>query len=63
MSWVIREKATGKAIAEVWQQSVAAKVNAAKYEAVPIQEHLASINRALRTAQARASFLIARGAA
>ena len=43
-SWVIKEKATGKVIAETFQRHVAQAVNAAKYEAVPIMAHLASLN-------------------
>lgn len=44
-SWVIVEIATGKAVLETYQASVAAKVNTAKYRAVPIQQYLASLNR------------------
>lgn len=47
-SWVIREKATGRVIAETFQRHVAEAINTDKYEAVPIIEHLASINRASR---------------
>lgn len=47
-SWVIREKSTGRAVLEVWSASVAAKVNTAKYEAVPILQHLQELNRSLR---------------
>lgn len=45
-SWVIREKATGKVIAETFNREVAQAVNTEKYEAVPIIEHLASLNQA-----------------
>lgn len=44
-SFVIVSKATGKAVCEVWQASVAAKVNTARYEAVPILEWLYRVNR------------------
>lgn len=44
-SWVIVDKVTGKAMLEVWQASVAAKVNTDKYRAVPILEYLQSLNR------------------
>ena len=43
-SWVIREKATGKVIAETFLNNVAEAVNKNKYEAVPIGEYLGSIN-------------------
>lgn len=43
--WVIRCKTTGRVICEVWQRSVADKVNRAKYEAVPVLQHLQEINR------------------
>lgn len=43
-SWVIREIATGKVIAETFKKSVADAINKEKYEAVPIQQHLASLN-------------------
>lgn len=49
-SWVIREKATGAVIAETFQRRIAEAINAEKYEAVPILEHLAGINRAARRA-------------
>lgn len=42
-----RVKATGKAVIEVWQASVAAKVNTAKYEAVPVGKYLADLNKAV----------------
>jgi hypothetical protein len=44
-SWIIRRKATGEVIAETFLRSVAESVNAEKYEAVPVQQHLASLNR------------------
>ena len=44
-SWVIRNKATGESIMETFNPDVAAKVNTAKYEAMPILEHLQSLNR------------------
>lgn len=47
-SWVIRNKATGEAIAETFLPQVAAGINREKYEAIPIGEHLASLNRKSR---------------
>lgn len=43
-SWVIREKSTGKVIAETFQSHVAQAINTEKYEAVPITQHLASLS-------------------
>lgn len=44
-SWVIKEKATGSVIAETFDAKKVAALNTTKYEAVPINEHLASLNR------------------
>ena len=43
-SWVIIDKETGKAVMETFQESVAAKVNTEKFQAVPILDYLVSIN-------------------
>lgn len=40
-SWVIREKATGKVVMETFDRAKVDALNTAKYEAVPIQRHLA----------------------
>lgn len=44
-SWVIREKATGKVICEIFDPRAVAALNTAKYEAVPILEYLVSLNQ------------------
>lgn len=44
MSWVIVNKATGRAVLEVWQASVAAKVNRAAYDVFAALEWLQRIN-------------------
>lgn len=44
-SWVIREKATGAVVMETFDRKKVDALNTAKYEAVPVQEHLASLNR------------------
>lgn len=49
-SWVIVDKATGRAVFETFRASIAAKVNAAKYEAVPILEWLYRVNAAAKRA-------------
>lgn len=46
-SWVIKEKATGRIIVETFDARKVAALNITKYEAVPIHEHLASLNRQL----------------
>lgn len=43
-SWIIREKATGKVIAETFEAETVEGLNAEKYEAVPVGQYLASIN-------------------
>lgn len=44
-SWVIRVKATGAVICETFNARAVAALNTAKYEAVPIGEYLASLNK------------------
>lgn len=44
-SWVIREKSTGRALFETFNSAIPPAINHAKYEAVPILEHLQSLNR------------------
>lgn len=44
-SWVIREKATGKVLFETFDRKKVEALNIDKYEAVPILEYLASLNR------------------
>lgn len=44
MSWVIKEKATGKVILETFDSSVVKALNTEKYEAVPILKYLESLN-------------------
>lgn len=44
MSWVIREKSTGKAVAETFDRRKVDALNAERYEAVPIAQHLAEVN-------------------
>ncbi len=43
-SWVIKEKATGKVIMETFDQKKVDALNTSKYEAVPIEKHLQSLN-------------------
>lgn len=47
-SWVIREKDGGAVVMETFDKTKVDALNTEKYEAVPIQEHLASLNRVIR---------------
>lgn len=44
-SWVLRNKATGEVIAETYDKKKVDALNTDKYEAVPIGEYLASLNK------------------
>ena len=44
-SFVIKNKKTGEVIMETFSRDVAEKINKEKYEAVPIIEHLANLNK------------------
>jgi hypothetical protein len=44
-SWVIVDKATGRAVWETFDRELADKVKTASYRVVPIGEWLASLNR------------------
>ena len=44
-SWVIRNKDTGDVVMETFDKAKVDALNTAKYEAVPIQQHLASLNK------------------
>lgn len=46
-SWVIREKANKAVVFETWSPKLVAALNTDKYEAVPIQQYLGSLNRAI----------------
>lgn len=43
-SWVVREKASGRVLFETFDARKVDLLNTAKYEAVPIEKHLASLN-------------------
>jgi len=43
-SWVIKRRGTGDVITELWDVNLVESLNTEKYEAVPIREHLASLN-------------------
>lgn len=43
-SWVIKNKSTGEVVMETFDRAKVDALNTAKYEAVPIQKHLASLN-------------------
>jgi hypothetical protein len=44
-SWVIKNKQTGEVVMETFDKKKVDALNTAKYEAVPIQEHLGGINK------------------
>jgi hypothetical protein len=44
-SWVIVDKQTGAALFETFQASIIAKINTARYEAVPILTYLQGLNK------------------
>lgn len=44
-SWVIREKSIGNPVMETYSRKLAESINTEKYEAVPIIDHLWSINQ------------------
>ena len=44
-SWVIREKSNGRVVCETTLAHLVEKLNTAKYEAVPIGDYLASLNK------------------
>jgi hypothetical protein len=43
-SWVIRKRDTGEVIMETFNKQIIEKLNAEKYEAIPILEYLQSLN-------------------
>ena len=43
-SWVIREKSTGRVIAETFNLDLVDALNTVRYEAVPIKDYLVSLN-------------------
>ena len=47
-SWIIRRKDTREVICETWEPRIISRINTAKYEAVPIVDYLAEINRAAK---------------
>ena len=44
-SWVIRNKDTGEVVMETFDRAKVQALNTAKYEAVPVKEYLASLNK------------------
>lgn len=47
-SWAIRDKATGDVVMETFDQKKVDALNTEKYEAVPIQQHLAEVNASIK---------------
>jgi hypothetical protein len=50
-SWVIRDKATGEAVLETFDRRKVEALNTAKYEAVPVQQHLAQLNAQIQKSE------------
>src|SRR5699024_3614963 len=50
-SWGIRDKETGETVLETFDRKVVDALNTAKYEAVPVGQHLAQLNRQGRNAE------------
>jgi hypothetical protein len=44
-SWVIRERATGEVVMETFDRKKIEALNAEKYEAIPIGDYLAALNK------------------
>jgi hypothetical protein len=44
-SWVIRNKETGEVLFETFDKRKVDALNTVKYEAIPIQQYLASLNK------------------
>lgn len=53
-SWVIRERATGRVLFETFLPSLVAALNTARYEAVPILQHLQEFNAAIKAGASHA---------
>jgi hypothetical protein len=49
-SWVIKCRETGRVLMEIWDPRKVAALNTAKYQAVPIVEHLAGLTPSHATA-------------
>lgn len=47
-SWVIRERATGKVVTELFDKRNIDKLNREKYEAIPIGIYLGQLNRSIQ---------------
>ena len=54
-SWVVKRKADGQVMFETFDKAKVDALNTEKYEAVPIQEHLAGLNKPKTAGQAAAS--------
>ena len=47
-SWVIINKATGEGVFETFSPKLISRINAAKYEAVPILKYLQALNARIK---------------
>lgn len=60
-SWVIKNKETGEVVMETYDEKQVQALNTEKYEAVPIMEHLQSLNRTAGEAAKSAATNIVKG--
>jgi hypothetical protein len=51
-SWIIVNKATGKAVFETFNENTAKAVNTRLYKAVPVLEYLYALNAAIKASRA-----------
>lgn len=52
-SWVIVDRATGKAVFETFSKRIATAINLERYDVVPILQYLQDINRQIREGRIR----------
>lgn len=50
-SWIIRNRQTGEVVMETFAKRVVDALNAEKYEAVPVLQYLAALNKDLKYAR------------
>ena len=54
MSWIIVEKATGRAVLETWSQDLVNRVNLDKYRVLTAYEHLRNFNQQVKAERSKA---------
>lgn len=51
-SWIVVDRATGRAVGEFYDPAIVAKINLDKYEALPALTYLQQLNAKIKPAQA-----------